>query len=78
MEEILVELCREVLPVDQIGVHDNFFGSGGDSLAAGRLVARINSRFNLHLAVTTVFRAPSIAAQAVLVESALLDQIESR
>lgn len=78
MEEILVELWREVLPVDQIGVHDNFFGSSGDSLAAGRLVARINSRFELDLAVTTVFRAPSIAAQAVLVESALLDQIESQ
>ena len=72
-----MEIWREVLPVDQIGIHDNFFGSGGDSLAAGRLIARINSRFELDVAVTTVFRMPSIAAQAVLVESAILDQIES-
>jgi acyl-CoA synthetase (AMP-forming)/AMP-acid ligase II len=77
LEETLLELWREVLPVDQNGVHDNFFASGGDSLAAGRLVARINSQFELNLAVTTVFRAPSIADQAVLVEMALLDQIES-
>jgi acyl-CoA synthetase (AMP-forming)/AMP-acid ligase II len=77
IEEILLELWREVLPVDRIGVHDNFFGAGGDSLTAGRVVARINSRFELDLAVMSVFRAPSIASQAVLVELALLDQIEN-
>lgn len=77
IEEILVDLWQEVLSLEQIGVNDNFFWSGGDSLGAGRLVARVNSRFALDLAVTTVFRAPSIADQSVLVESALLDQIES-
>lgn len=76
MEEILLELWRDVLPCDQIGVYDNFFGAGGDSLTAARLATRINARFELDLAVTTVFRAPSIAAQAVLVELALLDQLE--
>lgn len=77
IEEILVQLWREVLPVDSIGVHDNFFGLGGDSLAAARLVAQISSRFGLDLAVTSVFRAPLIAAQSVLLETALLDEVES-
>jgi acyl-CoA synthetase (AMP-forming)/AMP-acid ligase II len=76
MERRLLGLWREVLTVDELGVHDNFFGSGGDSLAAGRLVARINSRFALDLTVASVFRAPSIETQAILVESALLDQID--
>lgn len=77
MEGILAGLWREVLTIDEIGVHDNFFGSGGDSLAAGRLVGRINTRFELNLAVSSVFRAPSIEAQAIVVESALLDQLDS-
>lgn len=76
MEERLKELWVDVLTIDEIGVHDNFFGLGGDSLSAGRLVARINSRFELGLPVTIVFHAPSIEAQATLVESALLDEIE--
>ena len=76
MEGMLVEIWREVLPVDQIGVHDNFFGSGGDSLAAGRLIARINSRFELDVAVSSVFRSPSVETQALLVESVLIDELE--
>ena len=76
MEGILVEIWREVLPVDQIGVHDNFFGSGGDSLAAGRLIARINSRFELDVAVSSAFRSPSVETQALLVESVLIDELE--
>ena len=76
MEEILVQLWGEVLTADNIGVHHNFFGLGGDSLAASRLVARINSRFDLSISVSVVFEAPSVEAQAVLVESVLLDQIE--
>jgi acyl-CoA synthetase (AMP-forming)/AMP-acid ligase II len=77
MEGILLGLWQEVLTAKDLGVRDNFFGCGGDSLTASRLVARINSRFDLDLAVTGVFRAPSIEAQAVLVESALLDQMDS-
>lgn len=76
MEEILVQLWGEVLTADNVGVHHNFFGLGGDSLAASRLVARINSRFDLSISVSVVFEAPSVEAQAVLVESVLLDQIE--
>lgn len=76
MEEILVQLWGEVLTADNIGVHHNFFGLGGDSLAASGLVARINSRFDLSISVSVVFKAPSVEAQAVLVESVLLDQIE--
>ena len=77
MEEILAGFWQELLSRHRIGVHDNFFGSGGDSLTAGRLVARINSRLQLNLVVPVIFRCPTIEAQALLVESALLDELES-
>lgn len=76
LEDILAQLWGEVLTADRIGVRHNFFGLGGDSLAASRLTARINSRFDLNIPVSVVFEAPSVEAQAVLVESVLLDQIE--
>lgn len=77
IEKILLILWREVLRVDRIGIHDNFFAAGGDSLAAGRLMVRLNARFQLELPLKTVFHAPSIAGQALLVTSALLDEIEN-
>jgi acyl carrier protein len=76
LEDIRVQLWGAVLTADQIGINHNFFGLVGDSLAAGRLVASINSRFDLDIPVSVVFEAPPVTAQAVLVESALLDQIE--
>ena len=36
---------EEVLRVDRVGVHDDFFALGGDSLTAMRMIARLNSRF---------------------------------
>jgi len=75
-EEVLAELWREVLTAERIGIHDNFFGLGGDSLVATQLTARINSRFELDISVVSVFRFPTVSAQAILIESELMDQIE--
>jgi acyl-CoA synthetase (AMP-forming)/AMP-acid ligase II len=75
-ESALIESWQDVLPGERIGIHDNFFGLGGDSLLAARLLARINARFDLQLTVQTVFRAPTVADQALLVEETLVDEFE--
>jgi thioester reductase-like protein len=49
-----------VLGVDRVGVDDSFFDLGGDSLSAMRLIARINKSLGAHLAVPTLFHAPSV------------------
>ena len=67
-EEALAAIWSEVLEVDRIGVHDNFFELGGHSLLAVRLFAGIRSALGRDLPLATIFRAPTIALLAVLLE----------
>jgi non-ribosomal peptide synthetase component F/thioesterase domain-containing protein/acyl carrier protein len=60
-EKELVELWQEVMSLDHVGVHDNFFDLGGHSLLAVRLFALIEKRFGKRLPLATLFQAPTIA-----------------
>jgi acyl carrier protein len=70
IEDILVQSWREVLGGD-IGVHDNFFALGGDSLKATRVVARIVSVLPVDLPTALLFRHPTVAALADAVRQTL-------
>ncbi len=59
-EEILAGIYARVLGVERVGVDDSFFDLGGNSLSAMRVIAAINTAFDIHLAVRTVFHAPSV------------------
>jgi non-ribosomal peptide synthase protein (TIGR01720 family) len=60
VEQILTGIYTQVLGVDRVGVDESFFALGGDSLSAMRAIAAINTALDTHLAVTTLFQAPSI------------------
>ncbi|MCE2573782.1 non-ribosomal peptide synthetase [Motilimonas eburnea] len=66
-EQALAELWQQTLGVTQVGRDDNFFQLGGHSLAATKLVTKINSRFNINLALKDFFAIETLAhlAQAV-------------
>jgi oxalate---CoA ligase len=76
IEITLCNLWKDVLHVDPVGIQDNFFASGGDSLLAVQLIARIRSVFQIELPLGSIFREPTITDQAVLVERLLLDEID--
>ncbi|NVN48534.1 non-ribosomal peptide synthase/polyketide synthase [Mycolicibacterium hippocampi] len=59
-EEIIAGIYAQVLGVERVGIDDSFFDLGGDSLSAMRAVAAINTALDAHLAVRTVFYAPSV------------------
>ena len=66
-QETLSRLWQEVLGIDRIGVNDNFFQLGGDSLIATRLVARIRAHFavpNTVFSLADFFANPVIRAIA--------------
>ena len=68
MEEELVEIWQEILGIERIGIHDNFFALGGHSLLAVRLTSRVLDVFDVQLGVRQVFENPSIAKQAQQIE----------
>lgn len=60
-ETQLAGLWSELLKVDRIGIHDNFFDLGGHSLLAAQAIERINEIFNVHLHLRSIFDAPTIS-----------------
>ena len=63
MEAVLAGAWTELLGVDQVGRHDNFFALGGHSLMAVRLLERLR-RQGLSLAVRDVFQKPVLSVLA--------------
>jgi len=63
-ERRLAEIWCEVLGVKQVGVHQNFFELGGDSLMAIRLLSRMGKSFQIELPLSILFERPTIAGLA--------------
>jgi acyl-CoA synthetase (AMP-forming)/AMP-acid ligase II/acyl carrier protein len=76
VEEAVANAWRDVLQVDRIGAQDNFFFLGGDSLLAMRVVARLGSAFEIELPLETMFRAPTVVGQALVIEDLVLAIVE--
>jgi thioester reductase-like protein len=59
-EKIVAGAFAEVLGIERVGLDDDFFALGGDSLSAMRLIAAINSGLDAGISVRAVFEAPSV------------------
>ena len=62
-EELLVGIWKQVLRMDEVGVHDNFFNLGGDSILGIQVIARANQA-GLRLTPQDLFQHPSVAELA--------------
>src|SRR6185503_935408 len=69
LETTLATLWSQLLGVERIGRHDNFFSLGGHSLLAVRLIERLR-RAGLTAHVRTLFTHPTLAALAATIAQA--------
>ncbi|NEQ78399.1 MAG: amino acid adenylation domain-containing protein [Okeania sp. SIO2C9] len=67
-QKILAEIWQEVLGIEQIGIHDNFFDLGGHSLMATKVVSRVRQGFGNELTLQGLFESPTIAGIAKNIE----------
>ncbi len=61
LEQKLVLIWREVLNVSHLGIEDNFFALGGNSLSATVITSRIRDEFQIEMPVRFLFEYPTIA-----------------
>ncbi len=62
------EIWREVLDVDAVGAHDNFFDLGGHSLLLARVHELLGDRLGLRLSIVDLFRHPTVSSLALRAE----------
>lgn len=71
VEKYLAEIWSQLLGLESIGLHDNFFEVGGHSLLAAQAVTRIRTTWQIELPMRCLFEAPTVAALAAVIESQL-------
>jgi amino acid adenylation domain-containing protein len=67
----LAALWETLLKVKNVGIHESFFDLGGHSVLAVRLMAQIRTSFGTELPLHNIFRTPTIAGLAALIEASL-------
>ena len=70
VEEMIAEIWAEVLKLDKVGVHDNFFDLGGHSLLATQAMSRICQVLQVKLPLRCLFEGPTVAELAERIEEA--------
>lgn len=67
LERELAEIWEKVLTVKRVGIRDNIFDLGGNSIQIVRLIAQIEKNLHVNLPLSAVFQAPTIEQFALLV-----------
>ncbi len=70
VEEEVAQIWSEVLGIDPIGVEDNYFDLGGNSLLATQLVSRLRGRFQVELALQGFFEGATVSNVARSIDMA--------
>jgi amino acid adenylation domain-containing protein len=68
VEEVIAKIWSELLGVEQIGVHDNFFDLGGHSLLVTQMLSRICNAFQVSLPMHKLFEHPTVGELALLIQ----------
>ena len=70
VEEVLAAMWAEVLGLERVGIHDDFFEAGGHSLLATQLISRVRDAFQVDLTVRALFEEPTVAGLAQSIAAA--------
>lgn len=78
VQKVLVDIWREMLGVEKIGINDDFFLSGGNSLIAVSIVTRLREKFGFSVPLYKLLENRTIAKLGGVIEEALNSNVYER
>lgn len=76
LQQTLVTLWQDLLGLAPVGIHDDFFELGGDSLLAVQVIAGIHRAAGVKLPLSVLFDTPTVSALAAMIEGLALEEGE--
>jgi acyl transferase domain-containing protein/acyl carrier protein len=75
-ETKIIQRYQELLGIKQVGIHDNFFDLGGNSLIGTQLVSQLRRDFQLQIPLLSILEAPTVEELALVIEEKLIEKLE--
>ena len=69
IQETLVKIFEQVLEIDRVGIHDDFFTLGGHSLLATRVISKLREAFQVEVGLQQLFDRPTVALLSETIEN---------
>jgi amino acid adenylation domain-containing protein len=70
-QAVLAAIWADVLKLERVGIHDDYFDYGGNSLLAMRLMARTSRKFHVDLPLSALFAEPTVAQLSHRIDAAV-------
>jgi amino acid adenylation domain-containing protein len=77
IENAIADIWTEVLKLEKVGIHDNFFDLGGHSLLLTQVTSRLYNAFGVELSLRQLFTTPTIAQLSELIAAEQIKQADS-
>ncbi|NEP60517.1 MAG: SDR family NAD(P)-dependent oxidoreductase, partial [Symploca sp. SIO2G7] len=76
IEQKLADIWQQLLGLEQVGIHDNFFELGADSLVGVQLISRLKQELQVKISINDIFRSPFVAELALIVELIIIKELD--
>ncbi|NJO94018.1 MAG: amino acid adenylation domain-containing protein [Hydrococcus sp. RM1_1_31] len=77
LEEAIAKIWCQLLNIERVSIHDNFFDLGGHSLIATQVVSRLRDTFDVEIPLRSIFESPTIAELAIAIVQSQIEQMDS-